>query len=68
MEERPPMWRVAANILNKQSRTVDKGWPSSFGVGRGVNNFSPHKLALLRNMITCLGPGLRYDLNSGKGT
>jgi hypothetical protein len=28
--------RVAANILNKQSRTADKGWPSSLGVGRGV--------------------------------
>jgi len=24
MEERPPIWRVAANILNKQSRTADK--------------------------------------------
>jgi hypothetical protein len=28
------IWRVAANILNKQSRTVDKG------VGRGANNSS----------------------------
>jgi hypothetical protein len=27
------IWRVAANILNKQSRTADKGWPSSWGVG-----------------------------------
>ncbi|KAJ4443717.1 hypothetical protein ANN_05392 [Periplaneta americana] len=27
-------WRVAANILNKQSRTADKGWSSSLGVGR----------------------------------
>jgi len=25
MEERPPVWRVAANIINKQSRTADKG-------------------------------------------
>jgi hypothetical protein len=41
MEERPPMWRVAANILNKQSRTADKGWSSSLGVGRGVDNSSP---------------------------
>ena len=24
MEERPPIWRVAANKLNKQSRTADK--------------------------------------------
>jgi len=29
MEERPPIWRVNANILNKQSRTAEKGWPSS---------------------------------------
>ena len=25
MEERPPIWRVAANILYNQSRTADKG-------------------------------------------
>jgi hypothetical protein len=31
-------WRVAANILNKQSRTADKGWSSILGVGRGANN------------------------------
>jgi hypothetical protein len=35
------VWRVAANILNKQSRTADKGWPSSLGVGRGANNSPP---------------------------
>jgi len=40
MEERPPEWRVVANILNKQSLTADKGWSSSLGVGRGVNNSS----------------------------
>ena len=39
MEERPPIWRVAANILNKQSRTADKGWSSSLGFGRGTNKF-----------------------------
>src|SRR5215469_15581063 len=40
MEERPPIWRVTANILNKQSQTADKGWSSSLGVGRGANNSS----------------------------
>jgi hypothetical protein len=35
------VWRVAANILNKQSRTADKRWSSSLGVGRGANNSSP---------------------------
>jgi hypothetical protein len=34
-------WRLAANILNKQPRTNDMGWSSSFGVGRGANNPSP---------------------------
>jgi hypothetical protein len=35
------IWRVAANILNKQSWTADKGWYSSLGVGRGANSDSP---------------------------
>jgi hypothetical protein len=35
------IWRVAANILNKQSQTADNGWSSSFGVGHGVKNSSP---------------------------
>ena len=26
------MWWVSANTMNKQWRTVDKGWPSSLGV------------------------------------
>jgi len=43
--ERPPIWSVAANILNKQSRTTDKGWSSSLGFGRGANNSSPEKLS-----------------------
>ena len=41
MEERPPIWRVAANVLNKQSRTADKGWHSSLGVALGSDNSSP---------------------------
>jgi hypothetical protein len=31
------MWGVAANILNKQSRTADRGWTSSLGVVGGNN-------------------------------
>jgi len=41
MEERPPIWRVATNKLNKQSRTADEAWSSSLGVGRDANNTSP---------------------------
>jgi len=36
MEERPPIWRAAVNILNKQLWTADKGWSSRLGVGRGI--------------------------------
>jgi len=43
MGKRLPIWMAAANISNKQSRTSDKGWSSSFGVGRGTNNPSPQK-------------------------
>jgi len=28
-------WRVAENILNKQSRTANKGWSSNVGIGQG---------------------------------
>jgi hypothetical protein len=43
------IWRVAANTLNKQSRTADKGWPSSLGVG-GESNNSPSKISFLQNV------------------
>ena len=33
MEERPPIWRVAANISNKQLRTADKGSIPASGLG-----------------------------------
>jgi hypothetical protein len=35
------MWKVAANILDKQPGTVDKVWSSSLGIRRGANNTSP---------------------------
>jgi hypothetical protein len=34
-------WKLAANILNKQPRTNDKGSSSSLKAGRGANNPSP---------------------------
>jgi hypothetical protein len=37
------MWRVAANILNKQSRTADRGWPSSSGFGGGLTTLHRQK-------------------------
>ena len=35
MEKRPPVWRGAANMLNKKSQTADKGRCSSSGGGGG---------------------------------
>jgi hypothetical protein len=43
MEERPPIWRVALNKLNKQPRTADEVWSFSLGIGRGANKPSPYK-------------------------
>jgi hypothetical protein len=40
---------VAANIFNKQLRTVCKGWSSSLEVGGGVN-FSPSRRIMLRTI------------------
>jgi hypothetical protein len=33
-----------ANTLNKQSRTAEKGWFYSLGVGRVAKNSSPQKI------------------------
>jgi hypothetical protein len=61
--------RVAANVSNKKSRTANKGWSSSLGVGSGS---TPHrnKSMMLRNVSKHLGPGLIlwHGLRSGKRT
>jgi hypothetical protein len=41
------IWRVAANILNKQLRSADKRWSSRLRVVRGANNSSPYKNKLV---------------------
>ena len=40
MEERPPIWRVAANILNKKLQTADIGGPPAWGLGEVLT--TPH--------------------------
>jgi hypothetical protein len=35
------IWKVTVNILNKQSRTANRGQSSSLGVGHGANSSSP---------------------------
>jgi hypothetical protein len=54
------IWRVAANILNKQSRTADSGWSSSLGVGRGLTTL-PHKTHYLLRITT-------HSLGTGRNT
>jgi hypothetical protein len=46
-EESFQIQKVAANILNDQSRTAEKRCPSSMGVGRGANKSSPYKINML---------------------
>jgi hypothetical protein len=69
MEERLPIWTVAANMLDKQSRIADKGWFFSFVVGLGPNNSSPKKKVILRNIHNCLELGLilLYYASNGRG-
>jgi hypothetical protein len=39
--DRLQIWRVPANILNKQSRIADGGGPPAWGVWQGANNPPP---------------------------
>jgi hypothetical protein len=50
------IWWVAANILNKQSRTADKGWSSSFRVRLWAENSLQQKISLLRKNTGHLEP------------
>jgi hypothetical protein len=56
-------WRLDASTLNKQPRTNDKGWSSSFGVGRGTNNSSPYKWSMLQKCYKSLGLGRILPIN-----
>ena len=71
IEELSPIWSVAANILNKQSRTAVKGWYCRLRVERDANNESPLKRILLRNINRQIfGPGLTlsYDPSKERGS
>jgi hypothetical protein len=59
------IWKVAANILNKQSRTAEKGWSSSLGAERGLA--APHhtKISLLLNATTGLRFRRKMDMRFG---
>jgi hypothetical protein len=46
------MWRVARNILNKQSWIADRVWSFSLEVGCGADNTI--SIILLQNVMDCL--------------
>jgi hypothetical protein len=37
------IWEEAANVLNKQSRTAEKGWPPAWGLGVGLTTLHHKK-------------------------
>jgi hypothetical protein len=45
---------AAANTMNEQSRTENKGWFASVGVGHGANNEEHHTLYSSPNVIRVL--------------
>jgi len=70
MEERPPIWKVGANILNKQSQTAARGGSPAWELGEMLTIPHRKKLVLLQNINTCHGPGMKiwYDLSNEKET
>jgi hypothetical protein len=61
------IWMVAANKLNKQSRTAESGWSSSLGVG-GLTTLPRKTQYLLRITTHSLGTGriTWHNLSTGK--
>jgi hypothetical protein len=51
------IWRVAANVLNKQLRTADRGGPPAWELGVGQTTPHHKKISLLRNVKKGLGLG-----------
>jgi hypothetical protein len=65
------IWRVAANILNKQSRTADRGWPSRLGFREGLTNHTVSLLIFYEIRMTALIKAVCRecgDESSGPGT
>jgi hypothetical protein len=45
----PPIWKVAAIILNNQSRTADRGGPTVRGLGERLTTLRRENVSLLRS-------------------
>jgi hypothetical protein len=58
-EERPPIWRVAVNKLNKQPRTADEGWSSSLGLGKLLTTPLRKKIMLIIIHVVALAGRVR---------
>jgi hypothetical protein len=69
MEEWPPIWTVAENILNKQLRTANKGCPPAWGLGKVLTTHR-RNWSCYETEIIFLGLGLLlwYNLSNGKRT
>jgi hypothetical protein len=48
------MWRIDTNVLNKQSRSDDKGWYPTSRVAQRLNNTVTEKVSMLRNVRQAL--------------
>jgi hypothetical protein len=58
MEERPLMWSVAANILNKQLRTAETGSPPAWALDEVL--ITPH-----RKNVSCYEPFTKLQDKDG---
>jgi len=64
MGERPPIWRVAANTLNKQSLIDNMGWYSGLGVRDVLTTHHHKKMPCYKTSTTALGLD---NLSNGNG-
>ena len=53
MEERPPLWRVAANILISSRRQPTRGGPTAWGLGEVLSTAHPKTYRVTKHeMVT----------------
>jgi hypothetical protein len=67
-ENNPQIWRVAVNILNKQSQTDKKGSPPTWGLGGGLTTPHCRKLASYKMLFGSLNLDFLNDLGNRKWT
>jgi hypothetical protein len=65
------IWRVAANVLKKQSRTADSGWSSSLGIRRwAINPYHKTQTTLIHtggiNFLAIRTRKRKTQIDSGK--